>query len=118
MKYIHLQHEVVRAEWFDDVKKWQIVVRGPDGSLFDDQCDVFINGGGVCFSIYYTPSTDVSYGCLGILNTWKWPAIEGLHDFKGTLCHTARWPKNLDITGMNAFSRIAQIEELMVAPYV
>ncbi|EIM90702.1 FAD/NAD-P-binding domain-containing protein [Stereum hirsutum FP-91666 SS1] len=80
MKYIHLQHEVVRAEWFDDVKKWQIVVRGPDGSLFDDECDVFINGG-------------------GILNTWKWPAIEGLHDFKGTLCHTARWPKNLDITG-------------------
>lgn len=109
MKYIHLLHEVVRAEWLDDVKKWQIVVRGPDGLLFDDECDVFINGGGVYFSSYSTLSTDVWHGCLGILNTWKWPTIKGLHDFKGTLCHTARWPKDLDITGMDDFLRMERI---------
>lgn len=31
-----------------------------------------------------------------MLNTWKWPNIKGLHDFQGTLCHTARWPDRLD----------------------
>lgn len=46
MKYINLLHEVVRAEWVDDVNKWKILVRGPDGRLFEDECDVFINGGG------------------------------------------------------------------------
>lgn len=34
---------------------------------------------------------------IGVLNDWKWPDIKGLKDFKGTLCHTARWPKNLDL---------------------
>lgn len=33
----------------------------------------------------------------GVLNTWKWPSIEGLHSFKGDLCHTARWPENLSL---------------------
>lgn len=46
MKYINLSHEVVRAEWADDVKKWKITVRGSDGQLFVDECDVLINGGG------------------------------------------------------------------------
>ncbi|KAJ7677213.1 FAD/NAD-P-binding domain-containing protein [Mycena rosella] len=79
-KYIKLQHEVLRAEWDDGAKKWRLQVRGPDGKEFEDECDVFLNGGGV-------------------LNIWKWPSIEGLHSFKGELCHTARWPDNLSITG-------------------
>ncbi|THV00416.1 FAD/NAD-P-binding domain-containing protein [Dendrothele bispora CBS 962.96] len=79
-RYFHLSHEVIRAEWLDDQKKWRIAVRGPDGKEFEDECDVFINAGGV-------------------LNAWKWPDIKGLHDFKGTLCHTARWPDNFDHKG-------------------
>ncbi len=34
----------------------------------------------------------------GILNTWRWPSIEGLDSFKGELCHTARYPENLSVT--------------------
>ncbi|KAK0246370.1 FAD/NAD-P-binding domain-containing protein [Armillaria nabsnona] len=79
-KYINLNHEVIYAEWLDDAKKWRLRIRGPDAKEFDAQCDVFVNAGGV-------------------LNTWKWPKIEGLHDFKGVLCHTARWPKDLDYKG-------------------
>ncbi|KAJ6582825.1 FAD/NAD-P-binding domain-containing protein [Mycena sp. CBHHK59/15] len=77
-KYIHLQHEVLKAEWDDDAHKWRLRVRGPDGNEFDDDCDVLINAGGV-------------------LNIWKWPSIDGLHSFKGTLCHTARWPADLSV---------------------
>ncbi|CAK5280944.1 unnamed protein product [Mycena citricolor] len=77
-KYIHLQHEVTHAEWDDGAKKWKLRIRGPDQHEFEDECDVFLNGGGV-------------------LNVWKWPSIEGLHSFKGTLCHTARWPENLSL---------------------
>lgn len=79
-KYINLNHEVIRAEWFDDAKQWRIQIRGPDGKVFTDECDIFINGGGV-------------------LNAWKWPSIKGLHDFRGTLCHTARWPDDLNVQG-------------------
>ncbi|KAJ7273075.1 hypothetical protein C8J57DRAFT_1506626 [Mycena rebaudengoi] len=75
-KYINLQHKVVRAEWDDAAKKWRIKVRGPNGREFEDECDVLLNGGGV-------------------LNVWKWPDIEGLHSFKGDLCHSARWPDDL-----------------------
>ncbi|KAJ3969799.1 FAD/NAD-P-binding domain-containing protein [Lentinula raphanica] len=76
-KFIRFSHEVVRAVWVDDTKSWKLTVRDPDGSQFEDECNVFINAGGV-------------------LNDWKWPDIEGLHDFRGTLCHTARWPKDFD----------------------
>ncbi|KAJ7221713.1 FAD/NAD-P-binding domain-containing protein [Mycena pura] len=77
-KYINLQHEVINAEWDDDAKKWRLRIRGPDGNEFDDDCDVFLNGGGV-------------------LNIWKWPSIEGLHSFKGDLCHSARWPDDFSV---------------------
>lgn len=46
LKYIHLEHEVIRAEWDAQVHKWRLRVRGPNGKEFDDDCDVFINAGG------------------------------------------------------------------------
>lgn len=27
---------------------------------------------------------------------WRWPEIEGLHEFKGKLLHSARWDANYD----------------------
>ena len=38
----------------------------------------------------------LSNAFLGILNTWKWPEIEGLHDFKGKLMHSAKWDESYD----------------------
>jgi cation diffusion facilitator CzcD-associated flavoprotein CzcO len=69
---------VIRAEWISADNKWEITVKPEGGQAFKDRCDVFINAGGV-------------------LNAWKWPDIQGLHSFKGDLCHTARWPQGLDL---------------------
>lgn len=30
-------------------------------------------------------------------SSWKWPAIEGLHDFKGPKIHSANWDYNVPI---------------------
>jgi len=43
-----------------------------------DWCHVWING-------------------TGILNNWKWPDIEGLHDFKGPKMHSASWDHGIDL---------------------
>ncbi|MFD2473584.1 flavin-containing monooxygenase [Amycolatopsis silviterrae] len=35
----------------------------------------------------------------GVLSELKWPEIEGMKDFQGTLLHTSAWDENLDFTG-------------------
>lgn len=32
-------------------------------------------------------------------SNWKWPDVDGLDSFQGTLIHTARWPKDFDHSG-------------------
>ncbi|KAH0845345.1 putative sterigmatocystin biosynthesis monooxygenase stcW [Fonsecaea pedrosoi] len=48
--------------------------------IWHDWAHVFING-------------------TGILNTWKWPDIPGLHDFKGPMMHSAKWNHEVDFKG-------------------
>jgi cation diffusion facilitator CzcD-associated flavoprotein CzcO len=36
----------------------------------------------------------------GVLNTARWPDIPGLAAFKGRLLHSARWPRDADLTGL------------------
>jgi cation diffusion facilitator CzcD-associated flavoprotein CzcO len=88
---------VVRAEWDDAAKKWRIKVRGPDGREFEDECDVLLNGGGQSFVFETSRCTPIDTPLKGVLNVWKWPDIEGLHSFKGDLCHSARWPDDLAV---------------------
>lgn len=69
------------AFWNEETAGWDINVE--DLALnteIHDHCDIFINA-------------------TGILNNWRWPAIPGLHDYKGTLLHTANWDKDVDLTG-------------------
>lgn len=47
------------------------------GSVYSDECDVLISA-------------------TGALNSWKWPNIPGLHDFKGKLMHSASWDESYD----------------------
>lgn len=51
------------------------------------------DGGGV------DDSVDVLVSAVGFLSKWKWPDIPGLHDFKGTLCHSAAWDDAFDSKG-------------------
>jgi cation diffusion facilitator CzcD-associated flavoprotein CzcO len=79
--FVVLNTEVVEAEWHDLEGMWHVTLQNSkDGSTFVDKCNVIINGSGV-------------------LTKWKWPAIEGLHDFKGELAHSANWPQGLDWAG-------------------
>ncbi|KAL3488334.1 hypothetical protein BJX62DRAFT_253348 [Aspergillus germanicus] len=78
-RYIKYQHAIKGAVWDEEDAKWELSVQSPDGTVFQDRVDVFINAGGV-------------------LNNWKWPSIEGLHSFQGKLIHSARWDEDYDFT--------------------
>lgn len=36
-------------------------------------------------------TADVLFLGTGVLSRWAWPSIEGLHNFKGKLLHSAQW---------------------------
>jgi cation diffusion facilitator CzcD-associated flavoprotein CzcO len=42
-------------------------------------------------TITASSTAEVLLSAVGFLNNWKWPEIEGLHDFEGTLLHSANW---------------------------
>jgi cation diffusion facilitator CzcD-associated flavoprotein CzcO len=73
-KFAVLNTKVLSCEWANG--KWMVTLERKDGSTFSDSCDVLVNG-------------------TGIINKWKWPAIEGLEDFQGLLAHSANWPRDL-----------------------
>jgi cation diffusion facilitator CzcD-associated flavoprotein CzcO len=83
--FVKLNTEVVSAAWDEDEGKWNVALRSRDSAsgetkTFQDWCHVLINGSGV-------------------LSKWKWPDIEGLHDFQGQLTHSAAWDLSTDATG-------------------
>jgi cation diffusion facilitator CzcD-associated flavoprotein CzcO len=83
-KFVQCNRQVESAVWDDDRSKWVLEVRNTlsdaDDNVSLDECDVLINGSGV-------------------LNTWKWPEINGLFDFKGKLAHSAKWDQSIDWKG-------------------
>lgn len=81
--YVRTKHQVTGAIWNDEQAGWDISVKDvATNTEFGDSCDILINAS-------------------GILNNWRWPAIPGLFDFKGTLLHTANWDENVDLKGKN-----------------
>jgi cation diffusion facilitator CzcD-associated flavoprotein CzcO len=80
-KYMKLKHEVIHALWNEEQGVWEVSVKNlSTGEVFIDTAEILVNGSGV-------------------LNNWKWPEIEGLHDFEGTICHTAAFNTKTDLTG-------------------
>ncbi|RFU27187.1 hypothetical protein B7463_g9146, partial [Scytalidium lignicola] len=80
-EHTKFNHKVVGAEWNEEAGMWTVRVENVlTGKILEDSAEVVIN-------------------CTGALNNWKWPNIPGLHSFKGTLVHTARYPQYLDLTG-------------------
>ncbi|KAF2165627.1 hypothetical protein M409DRAFT_55523 [Zasmidium cellare ATCC 36951] len=80
-QYIQTNHQVTRAFWNEETAGWDVNVKDLSiNTETNDHCDIFVNA-------------------TGILNNWRWPAIPSLHDFKGTLLHTANWDENVDLTG-------------------
>lgn len=79
LKYAYLNHQILRAEWLQDIGKWKVTVMRNNNpqDIIEDYGDFFLHGGGV-------------------LNNWRWPNVKGLHSFQGPMLHTARWDENVD----------------------
>ncbi|KAJ7508494.1 FAD/NAD-P-binding domain-containing protein [Mycena galericulata] len=70
-EYIHVNHELTHAQWDAGASKWTVRLRH-EGAEVEDSCDVLVL-------------------CIGSLDRWHWPDIEGLKEFGGTLLHSAQW---------------------------
>lgn len=80
-KYIRLSHKIVEAVWDEASQEW--LVKAEDlttGQVINDRCNVLINASGV-------------------LNKWKWPAIQGRETFKGPMLHSAHWDDSVSLEG-------------------
>jgi cation diffusion facilitator CzcD-associated flavoprotein CzcO len=76
---IRLNSRVTAAVWSDEKGKWDITVEGVGGEVIRDEADILVNGS-------------------GFLNSWKWPDIPGIKEFKGELLHSANW-RDVELTG-------------------
>jgi cation diffusion facilitator CzcD-associated flavoprotein CzcO len=77
-KHMRFRRRCVEARWDEETSKWRVKLKNVDNNeIIEDVADVFVTGSGV-------------------LNEWKWPDIEGLHDFKGKLLHSANWDTDFD----------------------
>ncbi|KAG0652128.1 sterigmatocystin biosynthesis monooxygenase stcW [Hyphodiscus hymeniophilus] len=80
-KYMTLSHEVTGCFWDDERGVWEVHVKN------------LLNG---------TIKFEDEHQFLSVpahirLSNWKWPEIQGLHGFKGKLCHTANYDTSIDL---------------------
>jgi 4-hydroxyacetophenone monooxygenase len=77
---IRLDTEVVAARFDEASARWTVETRHKDG-----RGEVFV--------------ANAMIAAVGQLNQPQIPAFPGLTDFAGTVAHTARWPRDLDVAG-------------------
>ena len=71
--------EVDSMTWDEDTQTWDIQATGPDGQR--------------------SWRGNAVISCVGFLSRPQHVQIEGLESFAGVACHTAQWPKELDLAG-------------------
>jgi 4-hydroxyacetophenone monooxygenase len=91
--------EVTAATWDEATGRWQVEVRGPDGAIDTLDARFLISG-------------------VGSLSLPKLPDIPGMDDFAGPSFHSARWPKDLDLTGKRYAQVGAGASGFQIAPAV
>ncbi|PNH35404.1 hypothetical protein VD0002_g208 [Verticillium dahliae] len=80
-RYMKLNTKVVEARWDEPKGLWNLTLEDQrTKASWQDWCHVLVNG-------------------TGILNNWKWPDVEGLHDFAGPKMHSAAWDHSVDFEG-------------------
>ncbi|KAH7339230.1 hypothetical protein BKA66DRAFT_435055 [Pyrenochaeta sp. MPI-SDFR-AT-0127] len=99
-KYVHLQHQFLKADWDDKAQKWTVTVKDlKNNKTVTDTADILIKG-------------------TGVLNKWKWPAFKGLEKFKGDLMHTAGWDPKFDWTDKTVALIGAGSSGIQVLPHI
>jgi len=76
---ISFDTEVESIVWDDARDEWVLGARGPGGPIVE--------------------RVNAVISCVGFLSRPKLPEIAGMETFGGVACHTARWPRGLDVTG-------------------
>ena len=93
-RYFQLEKEVVGAKWNSKDGTWEVQVRDVlSNEVISDVCGILINA-------------------CGVLNSWRWPKIEGLTSFEGPLLHSAKWDSDVNFSG----KRVGLIGNGWVAP--
>ncbi|KAK5065320.1 hypothetical protein LTR84_001158 [Exophiala bonariae] len=73
---VKYNHRVTGAYWREDRGQWQVKVEH-NNTIIEDYADILISA-------------------QGFLNTWNWPSIPGLSQFKGKKVHSASWDHEYD----------------------
>lgn len=119
-RYMKLNTKVVEARWDEEQGIWKLSVRCTEqtriipltrssvledqitGDRRDDWAHCLVNG-------------------TGILNNWRWPDIDGLHDFKGPKMHSACWDHGVELdnkvigvigTGSTSVQIVPQLQKI------
>ncbi|KAK6432568.1 hypothetical protein LTR95_011266 [Oleoguttula sp. CCFEE 5521] len=102
-KYMKLNSKIVETKWNEEQGIWELTIEDQDTKdTWTDWCHVFVNG-------------------TGILNNWKWPEIEGLHDFAGPKMHSASWDQKTELdnktigvigTGSTSVQIVPQLQKI------
>lgn len=85
-KHVKFNHQVTSATWNEVRGHWELEVTDISSSSnserrsFARTCSILINAS-------------------GFLNNWKWPDVPGLHEFNGSLMHSAQWKDNEELSG-------------------
>ncbi|OAP57822.1 hypothetical protein AYL99_08560 [Fonsecaea erecta] len=74
-KHMQFDTEMVAADWDDEAGVWRVEVST-----------------GEVFVVKYLVTA------LGLLSKANYPDIPGIQDFRGEMCHTAKWNPDLDLT--------------------
>ena len=77
LEHIRLRTEVVKADWNDAEKHWNVTLE---------------HGG-----VQTIEQANVLLSATGIFNPPVWPNIPGVDDFKGTIFHSSDWPQDLSL---------------------
>ncbi|KXH51127.1 phenylacetone monooxygenase [Colletotrichum nymphaeae SA-01] len=78
--FIKTSHQIIGAAWSESKAVWELQIKNlGTGAVFEDYANFFIDA-------------------TGILNKWRFPDVEDIALFEGTLIHSANWPKNFDYT--------------------
>ena len=77
---IRFNTKVKSLIYSEDNCTWSVLVEKADGKTEIIIANAVING-------------------HGVVNRWKYPDIEGLHDFDGPMMHTANWDHSVDLVG-------------------
>jgi 4-hydroxyacetophenone monooxygenase len=76
-EHIAFDTEVLTMTWREATSTWEVETSGPGGK--------------------HTYTASIVVSAVGLLSRPQLPAIEGMDDFAGLSCHTARWPDGVEV---------------------